>query len=149
MINTRISNNNSGGILLKPAHGGSITATLDRVTITQNAGGGIKIDTTSGPVTADITDSIISNNGGNGINAVGNAGGQAIVNIKSSVFARNGGAGVQANGVNAGVLIATTLFDQNAAGATSVVNGGNMFTYGNNQIVGSAGSGFNHTAGLQ
>ena len=34
-------------------------------------------------------------------------------------------------------------------GLVSVVNGGNMFTYGNNSIVGSAGSGFNHSAGLQ
>jgi hypothetical protein len=148
IVNSRISGSGSG-VLLKPTAAGSINATLDHVTITQNAGGGVKIDTSNGPVTTDITDSVISNNGGNGINAIGNAGGQAIVSVKSSVIARNGGAGVQANGVNAGVLIAMTLFDQNAAGATTFVNGGNMFTYGNNQIVGSAGSGFNHTAGLQ
>jgi hypothetical protein len=146
--NSRISSGGSG-ILLKPAAGGSIKARLDHVTITDNAGGGIKIDTTNGPVTIDIADSVVSDNGGNGINAIGNAGRQAIVSIKNSVIAGNGAAGVQANGVNAGMLIATTLLDQNAAGATSVVNGGNMFTYGNNQIVGSPGSGFNHTAGLQ
>ena len=99
-------------------------------------------------MTTDITDSVISNNGGNGINAVAGAN-QNIVSIKNSVIAKNGVAGVQANGANAGVLIATTPLDQNAAGATSVVSGGNVFTYGNNQIVGSAGSGFNHTAGLQ
>jgi hypothetical protein len=145
--NSRISNSASG-ILLKPQPNGSINAVLDHVTIADNTGGGIKIDTTYGPVTTDIADSVISNNAGNGINAVGNAGGQAIVSIKNSVIARNGVAGVQANGVNAGVLISTTLLDQNVAGATSVVNGGNMFTYGNNDIVGLIGSGFTGTATL-
>jgi hypothetical protein len=145
--NSRTSNSGSG-ILLKPAAGGSINATFDHVVISQNTGGGVKIDTTNGPVTLDVTDSVVSNNGGNGINAVGNAGGQAIVSIKNSVIAKNGAAGVQANGVNAGVLISTTLLDQNAAGATSVVSGGNMFTYGNNDVVGSIGSGFTQTAQL-
>jgi hypothetical protein len=146
--NSRMSNGVSG-ILLKPAAGGSINATLDHVTIADNNGGGIKIDTTNGPVTLDVTDSVVSNNGGNGINAIGNVGGQAIVSIKNSVIAKNGAAGVQANGANAGVLIQTTLLDENVAGATSVVNGGNMSTYGNNSLVGPPGSGFNHTAGLQ
>jgi hypothetical protein len=97
----------------------------------------------------DITDSVVSKNSGNGINAVGNAGGQAMVSIKNSVIAENGSAGVQANGANAGVLISTTLLDQNAAGALSVVNVGHISTYGNNSIVGSAGSGFTGTAPLQ
>jgi hypothetical protein len=143
---SRISNS-AAGVLLKPAAGGSIKATFDHVTITNNAGGGIKADSTNGVINLDVTDGEISNNGGNGVNAVAGAS-QNIVSLKNSVIARNGAAGVQANGVNAGMLIATTLFDQNAAGATSVVGGGNMFTYGNNQIVGSIGSGFNQTAQL-
>jgi hypothetical protein len=146
--NSRISNN-AGGILLKPSAGGSINAILDHVTIADNTGGGIKIDTTNGPVTLDVTDSVVSNNGGNGINAVGYAGGQAMVSIKNSVIAKNAVAGVQANQANAGVLVQTTLFDQNATGATSVVAGGHISTYGNNSIVGSAGAGFTGTASLQ
>jgi hypothetical protein len=145
--NSRISNNSSG-VLIEPASGGSVKARFDRVTISQNSGGGIKVQTTNGPVTVDITDSSVSDNAGNGINAVAGAG-QNIVSIKNSVIAGNGVAGVQANGVNAGVLIATTLLDQNVAGATSVVSGGNMFTYGNNDIVGSIGSGFTGTATLR
>jgi hypothetical protein len=147
IVNSRISGSGSG-VLLKPTAAGSINATLDHVTITQNAGGGMKIDTSNGPVTTDITDSVISNNGGNGINAVGGTN-QNIVSIEHSIIAKNGAAGVQANGANAGVLIANSLLDQNTAGATSVVGGGNMFTYGNNRIVGSSGAGFNHAAGLQ
>jgi hypothetical protein len=144
--NSTISSNGSG-ILLKPASGGSIKATLDHVTITDNNGGGIKTDSTDGVVNLDVSNSEISNNAGNGINALaGNN--QNIVGIKSSVFARNGAAGVQVNGANAGVLAATTLFDQNVAGATSVVSGGNMFSYGNNDVVGGLGSGFPSTAPL-
>jgi hypothetical protein len=144
--NSPISTSGAGA-LLKPAPGGSINATFDRVTIAQNSGGGVKTDTTLGAVTIDMTDSVVSNNGGNGINAVAGAF-QNIVSIKNSVIARNGAAGAQANGANAGVLIATTLLDQNAAGATTVTNGGNMFSYGNNQIVGPIGAGFNQTAQL-
>jgi hypothetical protein len=45
--NSRISNNPSG-VLIKPAAGGSVTATFDGVTIADNTGGGIKTDTTNG-----------------------------------------------------------------------------------------------------
>jgi hypothetical protein len=141
--------NNGAGVVLKPASGGSIKATLDHVTISLNNGGGIKVDTTNGAVALDITDSVISNNGGNGMNAVGGAGGQNMVSIKNTIIAKNAVVGVQANGANAGVLVQTTLFDQNASGATSVVNGGHISTYGNNSIVGSSGSGFTGTAPLQ
>jgi hypothetical protein len=155
VTNSRISNSGSG-ILLKPSLGfsslampNSTQATLDHVTITDNSGGGIKIDTTNAAVTTDITESVVSNNAGNGINAVAPGDSQNIVSIKNSVIAENGAAGVQANGANAGVLVQTTLFDQNAAGATSLVAGGHISTYGNNTIVGSSGSGFSGTASLQ
>jgi hypothetical protein len=141
--NSRISNSLSG-ILLKPATGGSINATLDHVTIANNNGGGLRSDTTKGLVTVDITDSVVSNNGGNGINAVG--AGDNVVSIEHSVIAKNGSAGVQANGPTTGAIISMTLLDQNVAGATSSVAGGNLFTYGNNRIVGSLGSGFTSTA---
>jgi hypothetical protein len=141
---SRISSNGSG-MLLKPGAGGSIKATFDHVVVTGNRGGGIKTDSTNGVVNVDVSNSEISNNGGNGLNAVAGAN-QNIVSIATSVIARNGAAGVQANGVNTGVLVATTLLDQNVAGATSVVSSGNLFTYGNNDIVGSIGSGFTATA---
>jgi parallel beta helix pectate lyase-like protein len=146
--NSRISNSASG-ILLKPAAGGSIKATLDHIVVTANAGGGIKVDTTNGAVTVDITDSVVSNNGGNGLNAVGGAGGPAMFNISRSVIAKNAVAGIQVNGATAAAMIDTTLLDSNASGATSVVAGGHMLTYGNNRIVGTAGSGFTGSAALQ
>jgi hypothetical protein len=148
VTNSRISNS-AAGVLIQPGSGGSVNATLDHVRITNNSGGGIKTNTTNGLVTVDITDSVISENAGNGINAVGAAGGQNMVSIKNTIIAKNGSAGVQANGANSGVLVATTLLDQNSAGATSAIGGGHISTYGNNSIVGSAGSGFTGTAPLQ
>jgi hypothetical protein len=150
VVRNCVFDNNSGGVTLKPpTGGGSLSAVFDHVTISSNSGGGIKIDTTNGPVTADITDSVISNNAGNGINAVGGAGGPAMFNIHNSVIAKNGAAGIQVNGGTAAAMIDTTLLDSNAAGATAVVNGGHMLTYGNNRIVGASGSGFTGTASLQ
>jgi Right handed beta helix region len=140
---------NASGVLVKPSTGASVAASFVRVAITSNNGGGIKIDTTNGPVTADIAESEISGNGGNGLNAVGGAGGPAIFNIHNSVIAKNAVAGIQVNGAMAAAMIDTTLLDSNATGATSVVAGGHMLTYGNNRIVGTAGSGFTGSASLQ
>jgi hypothetical protein len=155
---TTITNNGSG-ISVTPTGGARVLISVDRSRIESNNGGGIKINgaavtettfngASGGSIEADIYDTSVSFNAGNGINAIAGES-QSIVSIKNSVITENGAAGVQANGVNAGVLLQTTLLDQNVAGATSVVSGGNMFTYGNNSIVGSAGSGFNHMVGLQ
>ena len=141
--------NNAGGMLLKAGPGASIKATLDHVLIAGNTAGGLKIDSTNGQVSVDITNSEISNNGANGLNAVGGAGGPAVFNIEHSVIAKNGQGGVQVNGATAAAMIDTTLLDSNALGATSVVGGGHILTYGNNRIVGSSGSGFTSGTPLQ
>src|SRR5580698_1354410 len=140
---------NASGILIKPIMGASVTATFNGVTIADNTGGGMKTDTTNGAVSVDISNSTINNNTGNGLNAVSGAGGTNMLNIRNSVIARNGTAGVQANGANAAALIDMTLLDSNASGALATINGGRLLTYGNNRIVGSAGSGFTGPAPLQ
>jgi hypothetical protein len=145
--NSRISNNGSG-VLIKPAAGGSVTATFDSVTLANNAGGGLKTDSADGMVTLDIYNSTVTNNSGVGINAR-SGGSLNMVSIKNSVITKNTAQGVQANGANVGVTVQTTLFDQNTSGATSVVVGGHISTYGNNSIIGSSGSGFTGTASLQ
>jgi hypothetical protein len=149
VVRNSLISNNAVGVLLQPQSGASIQATFDHVTIDRNNGGGIKADATNGLIDLDVNDSVISNNAGNGINAVAGGSSQAMVSIKNGIIAKNGAAGVQANGANAGVLLATTLLDQNAAGALVIVSGGNVLTYGNNQIVGSQGSNFSGTAMLK
>jgi hypothetical protein len=133
------------GVLLKPNSGSSVSARFDHVTIANNTSGGIKIDSTNGAVTVDVIDSDISNNSGNGLNAIGGAGGAAMFSISRSVLANNGVAGVQANGASAAAILDTTLLDSNTTGATSIIAGGHVLTYGNNHVVGSSGSGFNGT----
>jgi hypothetical protein len=146
--NSRISNN-AAGVLIKPASEGSVTATFDGVTIADNTGGGVKTDTTNGAINLAISNSTISKNAGNGLNAVGGAGGQNVLELIHNVIASNGTAGVQANGTNAAALVNNTSILNNLTGATSIVAGGRILTYGNNSIVGSSGSGFTGTASLQ
>jgi hypothetical protein len=87
-------------------------------------------------------------NPGNGVNAVGPSS-NVIINLNNDVIASNGNSGIQANGVNAAVIANNTSILDNTAGATASVSGGRLLTYGNNRIVGSAGSGFTGTASLQ
>jgi hypothetical protein len=139
---------NGGGVLVAPTGGASVSISIERSQLESNNGGGIKTDSANGIINLDIIESQISNNDGVGVNA--RAGGSLnMVSIKNSVIAKNSAQGVQANGANVGVTVQTTLFDQNASGATSVVAGGHISTYGNNSIVGSSGSGFTGTASLQ
>jgi hypothetical protein len=142
-------NGGATGLKVTPVPGVNISVGITRSHFDNNTGGGIRIDTSGGgTATTTISDSSIGFNGGNGINAVAGAN-QNVISIKNSVIARNSAAGVQANGATAGVLVQTTLFDQNVGGATSVVNSGHISTYGNNSIIGSAGSGFTGSAALQ
>jgi hypothetical protein len=145
--NSRISNN-AGGVLIKPAAGGSVTATFDGVTIVNNTGG-LKTDSTNGAIKIEVSNSTISNNTANGINIIGPDGPTTnIVNLSHDVIASNGQAGIVANGVNTGVFVDTTLFDEDVGGATLVLSSGHVLTYGNNRIIGTAGSGFTSTTPL-
>jgi hypothetical protein len=144
--NSRISNN-VAGVLLKPAAGGSVTATFDGVTIVNNTGG-LKTDSTNGAVKVDIANSSISYNTANGMNIIGGAGGTNMVTLKNDVIASNGQSGIVVSGASAAALVNSTVLDSNTTGATSVVSGGRILTYGNNSTIGLAGSGFTGTAPL-
>jgi hypothetical protein len=61
ITNSRISNSGAG-VVIKPAAGGSVTATFDRVTIADNMGGGVKADATNGPINLAISNSTITKN---------------------------------------------------------------------------------------
>jgi hypothetical protein len=140
---------NGAGIRIAPTTATPINVVIDRTEIDNNAGGGMKADGTSGgPITVSISGSSISMNPGNGVNAVGPSN-NVIINLNNDVIASNGTAGVQANGANAAVLVSNTSILDNTTGATASVSGGRLLTYGNNRIVGSAGSGFTGTASLQ
>lgn len=147
VTNSRISNNTAAGVLIKPAAGGSVTATFDGVTIVNNAGG-LKTDTTNGSVTVDISNSTISKNANNGLVALGGAGGNNMVTAKNDVIASNGQAGIEASGGTAAVLVNNTVLDSNTGGALVTASMGRILTYGNNSTIGVAGTGFTGTVPL-
>jgi len=154
--NSRISNN-AAGVLIQPIviGGGinmkpSVNATFDHVTVSQNSGGGIHTDSSDGPITVDIADSTISDNASNGFNANSGTGTHNnMVNIIRTTIAKNGLVGIQSSGSNAAVLLNASTLDSNTNGATDVLNGASIVSYGNNQIIGSPGSGFTGLASLQ
>ena len=149
IINSRISNN-AAGVLIKPAAGGSVTATFNGVTIVNNGGGGIRADSSNGPITMDITDSLIADNVSNGLNISSGTGTQNdMVNIIRTTIAKNGLVGIQSGGSNAAVLLNASTLDSNGNGATLASNGGRITSYGNNQIIGTPGSGFTGSTPLQ
>jgi hypothetical protein len=148
ITNSRISNNTAAGVLIKPAAGGSVTASFDGATITKNAGG-LKTDTTNGAVRVDITNSAISNNANNGLIAIGGAGGQNMVTVKNDVIASNSQAGIEASGGNAAVLVNNAVIDSNTGGALQAVSSGRILTYQNNTVIGALGTGFSGTAAPQ
>jgi hypothetical protein len=149
-IQNSIFTGNEGGISVTPSGGADVLLSVERSRIENSTGGGIRIDSTNaGAITADVTDSSVSFNSGNGINVLsGGSGGQNMLNLSGSVLASNGGAGVQANGANAAALVKTTSLANNLT-AVEAIGGGRILTYGNNSIVGSAGTGFTGAASLQ
>src|SRR5580704_10153842 len=109
---------NVSGVLLKPASGGSVTATFDGVTIVNNTGG-LRTDSTNGAVRVDVANSTISNNTANGIVAIGGAGGNSMMTLKNDIIASNGQAGIVVSGTTAAVLVNNSVLDSNTTGATS------------------------------
>jgi hypothetical protein len=147
-IEDTIVTGTAAGARISSASTVPVNVSISRSSFQNNAGGGIRLDTTSGAaITAAISDSAISLNAGNGLNAVGSSS-NVMVNLLRDVIASNAAGGVQANGATAAVLVNATALLNNAS-ATSVVSGGRILTYGNNSIVGAAGSGFTGTASLQ
>jgi hypothetical protein len=138
---------NTAGVLIAPTGGASVVMSVERSQIENGTGGGLKANGSGGPITLSVSESSISQNGSNGLNAVSSAS-NVMVNLSRDVIASNGLAGVQANGGNAAVTIDNTSILNNGT-ALEAVSGGRILTYGNNRIVGSAGTGFSGPAALQ
>jgi hypothetical protein len=147
-IEDTIVTGTSTGVRISSAPAVPVNVSISRSSFQNSSGGGIRLDTTSGAaITAAISDSSISLNAGNGLNALGSSS-NVMVNLLRDVIAFNGTAGVQAIGATAAVLVNGTALLNNSS-ALSAVGGGRILTYGNNTIVGPAGSAFTGTASLQ
>ena len=145
--NTTINGSGSGVKVLSTVSA-PVNITIAGSHIDNNSGGGFRIDGGSGgPITVSISDSSISHNGGNGLNVVSSAS-NVMVNLLRDIIGFNGVAGIQTNGTSAAAVVNNTAFLNNAT-ALSVVGGARALTYGNNSIVGTAGSSFTGSASLQ
>jgi hypothetical protein len=151
---TLIANNSGTGISVRPTSTFSAKISLDRVRIVTNGGGGVKLDGSGGTggISAAITESIIANNTSNGVNAVSQTGETTTVSIIRTTISNNGGAGLQANNSSGGTATLTIGYSLLLGNNTATNNPSGTATiqsYGNNQVVGAAGSGFSTTGGLQ
>jgi hypothetical protein len=141
---------NGAGVLVVPTGSASVSIGLDRSRIENNNGGGIHTDSSNGAITVDIADSTISYNVSNGFNVTSGTGTQNdMVNIIRTTIAKNGLVGIQTGGSHAAVLLNASTLDSNTNGATLASNGARIISYGNNQIIGTPGSGFTGSAPLQ
>jgi hypothetical protein len=143
---------NGFGVLIQPATGGTVNATLENVRIVNNNGTGVKASGTGGgSVTLAISNSNISSNAGAGVNAVSGAGNNIKVHLTNDVVSTNAMAGVQSNASNGGttsVTVGASLLS-NDNGALSFIGGGSLVSYGNNQVAGPLGTGFSGSLALQ
>lgn len=120
-----------GGILIKPAAGGTAVAVLDNVRVERNTFG-VRVENSS---VVTIRDSTLVNNNSNGLAAV-STGGAINVQAIDSVLSYNGANGVLASGAAAlvgigGNSITGNLVGLQTSGLAQIVSFGNNNVQGN------------------
>lgn len=136
--NTIIRDNQSSStyaVFVKPSSGTTVDAVLDHVTIENNAVG---LHVEDG-ATVTVVDSSISNNSSRGVVAVSNTT-PAVINVVGTSISGNLD-GVVSRGALSRVRIShASVFDNTEAGLDEVL-GGNIVSFGNNQVTGNGTDG--------
>jgi hypothetical protein len=150
--NSVISNNGSGGVAggisIVPPSGVTATVSIDHSQIDGNYFGVVGDGRSGGIVKGTIKNSVVSGSTENGITAL-SSGASVVFMIDQTEVSGNLAAGLYAGGSNAGMLVRNSTVFGNAIGLDAV-NGGTLFTYGNNSVNGNTTNGaFTGTAGLQ
>jgi hypothetical protein len=133
VLDTVLRNNDGGGILIKPAV--YVGAVLDKVRLDGNVFG-VRAENNAN---VTIRDSIAAGNSTNGFQAASTGAG-VLINLENTTSVNNGGAGVGTSGAAAGVSISNTTIMSNAQGINTSA-GGNVYSFGNNKIIGNATDG--------
>jgi hypothetical protein len=131
---TTISNNFAGGVLIKPAVGGSAKNLLDRAHIENNTGFGYKSDATSGTVNTTFRDSVSVGNGTSGIHTF--SGSASVLLMDGSASNHNGTVGIISEGASSIVRLNNATVTGNATGMQTIA-GGSLASYSNNHLVGN------------
>ncbi|MDQ3254886.1 MAG: right-handed parallel beta-helix repeat-containing protein [Acidobacteriota bacterium] len=137
---TVVRSNGGGGIFFNPASGGSVKATISRVRSEGNLYGFRADDN----VTVTISDSVAANNQNNGFVAFSELGSSAVINLERCVTTNNGLAGIDVRNPLAMIRMSNVTTTANSTGIT-INAGGQVISYGNNQIAGNTVSDGNPT----
>jgi hypothetical protein len=140
ILDTIIRNNNGAGtfgVLIKPAAGVTVKASLDRVRIESNSGGLRAEDRSK----VAVSDSTIANNGANGVTAAFTSAAVSVDLQGVSISGNNNG--IVSSGGQATVRISNVaVFDNSGVGLNSVNPGsgaGAIISFKNNSVQGNVG----------
>jgi hypothetical protein len=135
------SGSTGGGIVIRPASGGSAQVVLERVTITKNVFGLVADGTgSSAGINMTIADSVTNRNTQDGIIATTPSGGAPIgVTVKNTKSIANS-YGIRSLGPNVTVRASGATLGGNGTGL-AVGGGGALLTFGNNEVLGNGVNG--------
>lgn len=122
----------TGGILIAPATGGSVNATLDNVRILNSNGFGLMVQ---GPAAVVVRNSVASTNSGDGFAASSNSA-AASLTLDHVVASGNSASGVAAQGSAALIRVSDSTISSNTQGIRAV-SGGAVVSFGNNRNLGN------------
>jgi hypothetical protein len=146
--NTGTTGGLSSGIYIQSTSGIEANVTVTRSQVQGNYFGIVGDGRQGGSISATISDSVVSGNAENGITVI-SAGSSVVFMIDQTKVTENAAAGLFAGGSGAGILARNTTVFKNGYGL-DIVNGGALYSYGNNSVAGNATNGaFTGTAGLQ
>ena len=132
----------SGGILIQPKSGGSVTAEIKHVQVLASFNNGIRVDGTisgAGATNVDFNDVTVDGSGGPGIVA---ATGSTIVNlmVDEVTSSNNASFGIRSVGAGATVRLTRSTVTNNGTGLASL-SSGVLASYSNNNVSGNATDG--------
>jgi Right handed beta helix region len=133
VLDTVLSNNDGGGILIKPSS--YLGTSLDKVRLDGNFYG-VRAENNAN---VTIRDSIAAGNSTHGFQAASTGAG-ILINLENSTATNNGGGGVTTSGAAAGISISNTTIMSNAQGINTSA-GGSVYSFGNNRIIGNGTDG--------
>ncbi|WP_202845531.1 hypothetical protein [Luteimonas saliphila] len=152
IVDSSISGNGSGtagaGIQISPTGSAGANVTITGTVLTGNTVG-IRADSagTTGQIHVTAAGSTMSGAPYHGVVALG-SGGQVRMMLNDVVVANNAGEGVRSVGTNAAIRIGSSVVTANGTGLV-VASGGQILSYGNNQINGNTVDGAATAAALR
>jgi hypothetical protein len=132
------------GIQVVPSGGGSAKAVFDRVRVENAGGDGVAFIGSNGAINGTVRNSIASGNAASGITATAGVGAPVNVMLAGAAAINNGNTGIVATGAQ--IRMGDTTVSGNNLGLFAS-SGGNILTYGNNQVNANFNGGDGATTG--